>query len=34
MWSYCGCECGGGGYYLLKKSKGVWTVRGHKHWIS
>jgi hypothetical protein len=33
-WSYCGGDCGGGGYYLLKKTDGVWTISGHKHWIS
>jgi hypothetical protein len=33
-WAYCGGDCGGGGYYLLRKEDGVWTVKDKKIWIS
>ena len=33
-WAYCGGECGGGGYYLLRKENGVWTVKDKKLWVS
>jgi hypothetical protein len=33
-WAYCGGDCGGGGYYLLRKEDGVWKVKDKKTWIS
>ena len=33
-WEYCGGDCGGGGYYLLRKEDGVWRVKEKKLWIS
>jgi hypothetical protein len=33
-WAYCGGDCGGGGYYLLRKEDGVWRVKEKKLWIS
>jgi hypothetical protein len=33
-WAYCGGDCGGGGYYLLRKADGVWKVKEKKIWIS
>jgi hypothetical protein len=33
-WAYCGGDCGGGGYYLLRKENGVWIVKDKKIWIS
>jgi hypothetical protein len=33
-WAYCGGDCGGGGYYLLRKEDGVWKVKDKKIWIS
>jgi hypothetical protein len=33
-WAYCGGECGGGGYYLLRKEDGGWKVKEKKLWIS
>lgn len=32
--AYCGGDCGGGGYYLLRKEDGVWRVKEKKLWIS
>jgi hypothetical protein len=29
-WAYCGGDCGGGGYYLLRKEDGVWKVKNKK----
>lgn len=34
VWAYCGGDCGGGGYYLLRKENGVWKVRDKKILIS
>jgi len=33
-WGYCGGECGGGGYYVLRKEDGVWKVTDKKLYIS
>jgi hypothetical protein len=33
-WGYCGGDCGGGGYYLLRKKNGIWKVEDEKLWIS
>jgi hypothetical protein len=33
-WAYCGGDCGGGGFYLLRKEDGVWVVKEKKLWIS
>jgi len=33
-WAYCGGDCGGGGYYLLRKEDGVWRVKEKKLWVS
>lgn len=33
-WAYCGGDCGGGGYYLLRKEDGIWIVKDKKIWIS
>ena len=33
-WAYCGGDCGGGGYYLLRKEDGAWKVKETKLWIS
>jgi hypothetical protein len=33
-WGYCGGDCGGGGYYLLRKENGRWTIKQQKTWIS
>ena len=33
-WEYCGGDCGGGGYYLLRKEDGAWKVKEKKLWIS
>jgi hypothetical protein len=33
-WAYCGGDCGGGGYYLLRIEDGVWRVKDKKIWIS
>jgi hypothetical protein len=33
-WRYCGGDCGGGGYYLLRKQNGVWSTKQNKTWIS
>ncbi len=33
-WAYCGGDCGGGGYYLLRKEDGAWKVKEKKLWIS
>jgi hypothetical protein len=33
-WGYCGGDCGGGGYYLLRKKNGIWKVEDGKLWIS
>lgn len=33
-WAYCGADCGGGGYYLLRKEDGAWKVKEKKLWIS
>jgi hypothetical protein len=33
-WGYCGGDCGGGGYYLLKRENGIWKVKEEKMWIS
>jgi hypothetical protein len=33
-WSYCGGDCGGGGYYLLRKENGRWTIKQQKTWES
>jgi hypothetical protein len=34
LWRYCGGDCGGGGYYLLRKEDGRWTIKQQKTWIS
>jgi hypothetical protein len=33
-WGYCGGDCGGGGYYLLRKENGRWTIKQQRTWIS
>jgi hypothetical protein len=33
-WAYCGGDCGGGGYYLLRKEDGVWRVKEKKLMVS
>ena len=33
-WGYCGGDCGGGGYYLLRKEHGIWKSKQEKPWIS
>lgn len=33
-WGYCGGDCGGGGYYLVRKKNGIWKVEDEKLWIS
>ena len=33
-WAYCGGDCGGGGYYLLRKEDGVWKIKDKKLYIS
>ena len=33
-WGYCGGDCGGGGYYLLRKENGLWKLKQEKTWIS
>jgi len=33
-WGYCGGDCGGGGYYLLRKENGFWKLKDEKTWIS
>ena len=33
-WRYCGGLCGGGGFYLLRKQNGVWSIKQNKTWIS
>src|SRR2546426_3246717 len=33
-WGYCGGDCGGGGYYLLRKEHGIWKLKQEKTWIS
>src|SRR5215831_16526028 len=32
-WRYCGGDCGGGGYYLLQKQNGRWSIKQNKTWI-
>ncbi len=33
-WAYCGGDCGGGGYYVLRKEDGAWRVKEKKLWVS
>jgi hypothetical protein len=33
-WRYCGGDCGGGGFYLLRKQNGRWSMKQTKTWIS
>jgi hypothetical protein len=33
-WGYCGGDCGGGGYYLLRKEDGFWKIKDKKLYIS
>jgi|SRR5215813_11177716 len=33
-WRYCGGDCGAGGYYLLRKQNGKWSIKQNKTWIS
>jgi hypothetical protein len=33
-WGYCGGDCGGGGYYVLRREDGVWRVKDKKLYIS
>ncbi len=33
-WGYCGGDCGGGGYYLVRKENGFWKLKDEETWIS
>jgi hypothetical protein len=33
-WGFCGGDCGGGGYYLMKKENGVWKLKNQRTFIS